>query len=824
MESSQFRSWASRLFTHYSRLPTPVSATIRLKDSAESPTICSVYSKWNFLDPVRNDSIIMNKVYHAHCEENHSMPHLIHNTTSEVYSSFGSCYPYSSETGSNVLFDIENDLIRVVFTEYTLPSRALSESGPMKACSSLPGTFAHVFSLQSGGLLKTIKLPTEGSENSPACHGKLFASGGPSVPFSACRFCHSNSNRLVYLAEYKCNEAKELCDNSNVPPLKSPFVYKETWGEGLSSIIRPVICTLDLETEEVECVQSRLEKIVPDAKNWSFDEPHYTPNGNGLVFLAYDNQPYRLGLIYCYQRESRLIYWDFESSSINCLSRDGHSVRWPRFSPDYSKLIWFELPAGGPHGQCFSMVSQDWPPKHSEPKVIIPLVANPKTALDFPGLFLRDGVSERCFTADSKGVILSSIWRSERALIHVSLDPSSLGKITRFPSPLRFIKEIEVHDYGDVSLMDIKGDFMVVRASVPSVPDFLAIAKVSPGAIDATCWLNLSVNGENAHSIPFLKGLSWKVLHHTAASAKDSRFGVSDFESILIHPNMGSTDFQFSSSVEFDCKELKWDRARGLIVIPHGGPHSAFTTEYIPLLISYIASGFACLLVNYRGSTGYGNCSIYSLPGKCGENDVSDCIQATEDALKYLKMPDLPCLISGGSHGGFLVLHLAGRYPSLYRAVVARNPVTNLMSMLSTTDIPDWCWTEAGLGLDESKIDPEHPEHLCREWDYKSTFCPTDPKHLTRLAKCSPITYISSEWSVPVLMCLGAKDKRVPNEQGLTFMRALKAQLGEKANEKTCQTLCFPTEAHPIQSPAAVKDNFVRTVEWYYQALGLIKA
>lgn len=72
-----------------------------------------------------------------------------------------------------------------------------------------------------------------------------------------------------------------------------------------------MICTLDLETEEVECVQSRLEKIVPDAKNWSFDDPHYTPDGEGLVFVAYDNEPYRLGLIYCYQRESRLMYWDF---------------------------------------------------------------------------------------------------------------------------------------------------------------------------------------------------------------------------------------------------------------------------------------------------------------------------------------------------------------------------------------------------------------------------------------------------------------------------------------------------------------------------------
>lgn len=54
-------------------------------------------------------------------------------------------------------------------------------------------------------------------------------------------------------------------------------------------------------------------------------------------------------------------------------------------------------------------------------------------------------------------------------------------------------------------------------------------------------------------------------------------------------------------------------------------------------------------------------------------------------------------------------------------------------------------------------------------------------------------------------------------------MRTLKAQLGDKADEKMCQTLSFPTEAHPIQSPAAAKDNFIRAIEWYYQALGLVK-
>lgn len=95
-------------------------------------------------------------------------------------------------------------------------------------------------------------------------------------------------------------------------------------------------------------------------------------------------------------------------------------------------------------------------------------------------------------------------------------------------------------------------------------------------------------------------------------------------------------------------------------------------------------------MINYRGSTGAGQDSVLYLPGKIGEADVNDCILATDEAIKKYNSDAENCVLFGGSHGGFLVTHLSGQYTDKYRAVVARNPVTDVATMMNPTDIPDW--------------------------------------------------------------------------------------------------------------------------------------
>lgn len=72
----------------------------------------------------------------------------------------------------------------------------------------------------------------------------------------------------------------------------------------------------------------------------------------------------------------------------------------------------------------------------------------------------------------------------------------------------------------------------------------------------------------------------------------------------------------------------------GMVVYPHGGPHGAISSDFMVWPVCLAALGYAVLLVNFRGSTGFGQDSIYCLPGKIGTQDVQD-VQVTVCGCGY---------------------------------------------------------------------------------------------------------------------------------------------------------------------------------------------
>jgi acylaminoacyl-peptidase len=256
-----------------------------------------------------------------------------------------------------------------------------------------------------------------------------------------------------------------------------------------------------------------------------------------------------------------------------------------------------------------------------------------------------------------------------------------------------------------------------------------------------------------------------------APSIPDLRYTQVDFEAILVHP------------------EEKNDT---LVVFPHGGPHSCYCSEYSSHVAIFYSLGYSVLLINYRGSSGYGQDSIDSLPGKCGINDVNDCQQAAEFTLK--KYGYKRAVIYGGSHGGFLGTHLVGQFPDFYKASSVRNPVTNLASMKGITDIPDWTVCE-GLGS--------------YDFDYKKV----DTKDIDqKLLEGSPIFHIDKV-KTPTLFLIGSVDLRVPPTQGLQFYKALLAR-----NIPT-KLVDFKSDCHSLDKPQTAFDSIVLTLLWYEKYL-----
>lgn len=67
--------------------------------------------------------------------------------------------------------------------------------------------------------------------------------------------------------------------------------------------------------------------------------------------------------------------------------------------------------------------------------------------------------------------------------------------------------------------------------------------------------------------------------------------------------------------------------------MPHGGPHSCYPASYFSGYTFLVSLGYNLVLVNFRGSTGFGEDSIQSLPGNIATNDVLDCMACLQAAI-----------------------------------------------------------------------------------------------------------------------------------------------------------------------------------------------
>jgi dipeptidyl aminopeptidase/acylaminoacyl peptidase len=114
------------------------------------------------------------------------------------------------------------------------------------------------------------------------------------------------------------------------------------------------------------------------------------------------------------------------------------------------------------------------------------------------------------------------------------------------------------------------------------------------------------------------------------------------------------------------------------VVLPHGGPSSRDEWGFDWLAQYLAARGYAVLQPNYRGSAGFGDAWLMKNGFKSWRTSIGD-ITASAHWLVSQGIADPNRLaVVGWSYGGYAALQSAATEPSLFKAVAAIAPVTDL--------------------------------------------------------------------------------------------------------------------------------------------------
>jgi dipeptidyl aminopeptidase/acylaminoacyl peptidase len=119
------------------------------------------------------------------------------------------------------------------------------------------------------------------------------------------------------------------------------------------------------------------------------------------------------------------------------------------------------------------------------------------------------------------------------------------------------------------------------------------------------------------------------------------------------------------------------------ILMPHGGPSARDDWGFDWLAQYYAARGYAVLQPNFRGSAGYGDAFMPMEGFRAWQVAVGDIADGARWLIAQGIADPKRVAILGWSYGGYAALQSAATEPTLFRAVVAIAPVTDLSGLLA---------------------------------------------------------------------------------------------------------------------------------------------
>jgi dipeptidyl aminopeptidase/acylaminoacyl peptidase len=208
-----------------------------------------------------------------------------------------------------------------------------------------------------------------------------------------------------------------------------------------------------------------------------------------------------------------------------------------------------------------------------------------------------------------------------------------------------------------------------------------------------------------------------------------------------------------------------------MVLLVHGGPWHRDVWGYDPEAQWLANRGYACLQINFRGSTGYGKAFLNAGDKEWGGNMHNDLVDAVQWAVDQGVAERDRIAIYGGSYGGYAALVGATFTPDLFKCAVDIVGPSNLITFIETIP-PYW---ESYLEMLHRRVG--HPER---------------DKEL--LESRSPLNHVD-RIRIPLLIAQGANDPRVKESESEQIVAAM------KTNGIDHEYLLFPDEGHGFAKP-----------------------
>jgi dipeptidyl aminopeptidase/acylaminoacyl peptidase len=255
----------------------------------------------------------------------------------------------------------------------------------------------------------------------------------------------------------------------------------------------------------------------------------------------------------------------------------------------------------------------------------------------------------------------------------------------------------------------------------------------------------------------------------------------------LVEPELGEVESFDGERIPLFIFRPRSAESRPAVVIDvHGGPEAQAMRLFDPGIQALVAAGYAVVVPNVRGSTGYGK-RYASLDDTTKRLDSVRDLQSIHAALESLGFDPGRAVLWGGSYGGYMTLAGLAFQPELWAAGVDIVGISNLVTFLQNTSEYRRAHREREYGS------------LAHDHDF--------------LREASPLTHVDAI-RVPLFVIHGRNDPRVP----LGEAEQLVASLERRGIQHELRI--YDDEGHGLARLANQLDAYPRAIQFLDGVLG----